>query len=96
MNRSGMSAQTQGLPQVVETIRSRQDLADFVRLMLKDLAEKPEGWENKDLSIFLESSQHGSRISTATSKIVASRYRRSQAGNSLGKSFSPQSLTSER
>lgn len=35
-------------------VRSRDELAQFVRGMAADLAERPETWENADLGRFLE------------------------------------------
>lgn len=35
-------------------VRSRQDLAEFVRRLRDDLKNHPEEWENRDLDRFLE------------------------------------------
>ncbi len=38
----------------VESIESREDFVAFVRGLLQDLEERPEGWENRDLALFLD------------------------------------------
>jgi hypothetical protein len=38
----------------VDAIQSRQDLADFVRLLAADLDQNRRSWENDDLKSFLE------------------------------------------
>jgi hypothetical protein len=35
-------------------VRSREDLAQFVRTLADDLRQQPEAWENRDLGPFLE------------------------------------------
>lgn len=35
-------------------VRSREDLAQFVRGLAEDLRQRPEAWENADLGPFLE------------------------------------------
>ena len=35
-------------------VRSREDLAEFVRRLAHDLKQRPEEWENVDLGDFLE------------------------------------------
>ena len=42
------------LTDMVEQIRDHADLAAFSHALLKDLKEKPEEWENRDLASFLE------------------------------------------
>ncbi len=42
------------LTEMVEQIHSHPDFVAFSRALLKDLKEKPEGWENRDLATFLE------------------------------------------
>lgn len=42
------------LAEMVEQIQSHPDFVAFSRALLKDLEEKPEGWENRDLPAFLE------------------------------------------
>jgi hypothetical protein len=39
----------------IESIRTRQDLASFVRALRADVQEHPEKWENATLDPFLES-----------------------------------------
>jgi hypothetical protein len=38
----------------VDRIRSRADFAEFVRALIADLRDKPEEWENHDLTSYLE------------------------------------------
>ena len=42
------------LTERVEQIHSHADFVAFSNAFLKDLKEKPEGWENRDLAGFLE------------------------------------------
>jgi hypothetical protein len=35
-------------------VHSREDLAQFVRALAKELRERPEAWQNPDLDSFLE------------------------------------------
>ncbi|MGH3090515.1 MAG: DUF7660 family protein [Rubrobacteraceae bacterium] len=35
-------------------LESREDFASFVRDLLRDLEERPESWENRDLAAFLD------------------------------------------
>ncbi len=42
------------LDELVEKIRSREDLAKFVRALHVSLKEKPGDWENTDLESYLE------------------------------------------
>ncbi|WP_342373746.1 hypothetical protein NVS55_20085 [Myxococcus stipitatus] len=35
-------------------VRSREDLAQFVRSLAQDLKQQPKAWENADLGSFLE------------------------------------------
>jgi hypothetical protein len=42
------------LTEMVEQIQNHPDFVAFSRALLKDLKEKPEGWENRDLGPFLE------------------------------------------
>lgn len=39
---------------LVRRVQSREDLAAFVRALAEHLREKPDDWENRDLSSFLE------------------------------------------
>jgi hypothetical protein len=41
--------------EAVKAIQSRDDLAKFVRLLMNDLSNNSEEWENPDLQRFLES-----------------------------------------
>ena len=42
------------LDEMVEQIKSHSDFVAFSHALHKDLIEKPEGWENRDLAAFLE------------------------------------------
>jgi hypothetical protein len=42
------------LTEMVETIQSHPDFVAFSQALLKDLKERPAGWENRDLPAFLE------------------------------------------
>ena len=42
------------LTAMVEQIHSHGDFVAFSRALLKDLEEKPQEWENRDLAAFLE------------------------------------------
>jgi hypothetical protein len=42
------------LSEMVEQIQSQPDFVAFSQALLKDLKEKPEAWENRDLPSFLE------------------------------------------
>lgn len=42
------------LAEQCNSIRSREDLAEFVKALCKDLRENPESWENPNLDRFLE------------------------------------------
>ena len=42
------------LTEMVEQVQSHPDFVAFSHALLKDLKEKPEAWENRDLPSFLE------------------------------------------
>jgi hypothetical protein len=42
------------LSEMVEQIQNHGDFAAFSRALLKDLKEKSEDWENRDLATYLE------------------------------------------
>jgi hypothetical protein len=40
--------------EMVDSVRTREDLVRFVRGLLSDLKENPDDWENTDLARYLE------------------------------------------
>lgn len=42
------------LSEQVSAIQTRSDLAIFIRAILRDFREAPNGWENRDLESYLE------------------------------------------
>ena len=49
-----MATHESSLGEFVETIRSREDLAGFVRDLINDLGARPGEWENNRLETYLE------------------------------------------
>jgi hypothetical protein len=55
MNQTATTAQDGAdLNQVLQRVQTRDDFAQFVRLLAAHLRQKPEEWENRDLSSYLE------------------------------------------
>jgi hypothetical protein len=53
-NASNGRVGTNNWSELAQQVQSREDLATFVRALLDQLRERPEEWENKDLTSFLE------------------------------------------
>lgn len=43
--------------EILKNVKSKEDLLEFINVLIKDLNEKPEEWEEKPVMSYLESMQ---------------------------------------
>ncbi|RPF43404.1 hypothetical protein EDD70_2368 [Hydrogenoanaerobacterium saccharovorans] len=43
--------------EILKNVKSKEDLLEFINVLIKDLNEKPEEWEDKPVMLYLESMQ---------------------------------------